>query len=332
MLRMPQFQLHRPTTVAQAVELKSTLPNSYYIAGGTDMLPNLKHKLYPAEHLINLSTIDGITGVTQSGDGSLTLGALTTIAHLAENPLLKATLPALAYAASVVAAPQHRTMGTLGGNIMLDTRCVYYNQTEQWRIALNYCLKCQGTYCHVVKSERSCVAAQSADTVPLLIAYDAIITFVGPGGSATLPIRDLYKNDGRLQRVHSLPRGSLVTGVIIPSKTENHRSNYIKIRQRSSIDYAQLAIGFSGEFVDGVVTDLQGVYGALMPKPKRVMFTDAEGQALTDNLIEQLADLAWKKCRPQTNIVGGVEWRREMVRVHTKRGLIALRDNKVPTE
>ena len=327
MLRMPQFQLHRPTTVDEAVALKKTMHNSYYIAGGTDMLPNLKHKLYPAEHLISLAAIPNLTSVIQENDGSITIGALTTIADLATDATMTAHLPALAYAASVVAAPQHRTMGTIGGNIMLDTRCVYYNQTEQWRTALNYCLKCQGTYCHVLNSERTCAAAQSADTVPLLMAFDATLSFVASGGAATLPIRDLYTNDGRLHRVHTLPKGAMVTSVRIPALAPNLRATYIKIRQRSSIDYAQLAIGLTGLFENGVVSELQGVFGALMPKPKRVLFPEAEGQALTDALIEQLADISWKKCRPQTSIVGGTEWRREMVRVHTKRGLLALRDN-----
>ena len=141
MLRMPEFQVHLPNTPAEAVEMMSTLPNAMYIAGGTDLLPNLKHALHHPEHLVSLANLGEIQGVCSGEDGSLYIGAGTTLDTVANHPLVNEKLRGLAMAAASVAGPQHRHMGTIGGNVMLDTRCLYYNQSLQWRKALGYCLK-----------------------------------------------------------------------------------------------------------------------------------------------------------------------------------------------
>ena len=172
MLRMQPFEVHLPSTADEAARMRAELPDSMYVAGGTDLLPNIKHGLFTPRHLVSLSHIDGFKGICADEDGTLHIGAgtpLDRIAHSAEVP------PGLSLAASTVAGPQHRRMGTIGGNIMLDTRCLFYNQTQQWRQALGYCLKAEGTFCHVIGSGKKCVAAHSADTVPVLIALDASI-------------------------------------------------------------------------------------------------------------------------------------------------------------
>lgn len=326
MLRMPEFQVHRPATADEAVEMRSQLPYSYFIAGGTDIIPNIKHRLMLVNDLISLSGIDGMSGVEQRADGTTWVGASTTLKNVATNDILLRAFPSLAYAASQVAGPQHRTVGTIGGNVMLDTRCVYYNQTAPWREALGYCLKCAGTYCHVINSERSCVAAQCADSVPVLIALNASLEYTATSGPGTIKIADMYKNDGRLHRVHSIPDGALVRGIVLPASPPDQRVVYLKIRQRASVDYPQLAIALTATFDDNTVTSLIGVYGALLPKPKRIEFEEAVGTTLSDDVIEELAAKAYKKCRPQTNIPGSPAWRREMVRVYTARGLKRLRD------
>ena len=146
MLRMPPFELHLPTTASEAVDLRSALPESMYIAGGTDLLPNLKHRLHAPQHLVSLSEVEGLDAISMAHDGTLEIGARSTLHAIATSELLLQEVPGFPEAAGVVAGPQHRQMGTIGGNVMLDTRCLFYNQTAEWRTALGNCLKKDGDW------------------------------------------------------------------------------------------------------------------------------------------------------------------------------------------
>ena len=235
MLRMPSFKVHHPKTPAEAVNMHAELDGARYIAGGTDILPNLKHGLLDPGHLISLKGVDALRGVQLDEDGSTWVGSGTTLHELATHPLLKDKLPGLAGAAASVAGPQHRRMGTVGGNIMLDTRCLYFNQTPQWRHALGYCLKAEGTWCHVIGSKATCVAANSADTVPMFLALGTNLELMTVDGPQSLNLADLYHQNGMAN--HTVDPSALVTGLRISAQPVGHRSTYRKVRSRDAIDF-----------------------------------------------------------------------------------------------
>jgi len=327
MLRMPPFEVHTPRTAAEAVQRKTELPGSLYVAGGTDLLPNLKHWLHTPPHLISLADCTELVGVTPASDGALRIGAGTTLHAVASDPTITASLPGLASAVQQIAGPQHRRMGTLGGNVMLDTRCLFYNQTRDWREALGYCLKKDGSWCHVIGSAKACVAAQSSDSVPMLVALDASIEAALPDGStATVALSDLYTKDGRFLQNHTLHPDALVTAITVPAPAEGHRSIYRKVRSRAAIDYPQLSIALVGAFDGPTCTALQIVIGAMLPFPKPITGVDlAVGTPLDDATIDAVAERAFKQARPQTQLHSQPDWRRHLARVEVTRGLRALR-------
>ena len=183
MLRLPKFELAKPATLAEALALLAEHgEDAMPIAGGTDLVPNMKHELFTPKLVVSLAGIEELRGVRRGHDGSLVIGAMTTLEEVASSELVRQRAPALAQAASLVAGPQLRTMGTLGGNVMLDTRCQWYNQTHFWRQALGFCLKKDGTVCHVVEKGNKCVAAASNDSAPALMTLGAALEIEGPSG------------------------------------------------------------------------------------------------------------------------------------------------------
>ncbi len=326
MLRMPEFAVHQPLTAAEAVDLRATLPQSLYIAGGTDLLPNLKHHLHAPAHLVSLGRVKDFAGIERKADGTLRLGAGTTLHDLATSEVAQKEVPGLARAASLIAGPQHRRMGTLGGNVMLDTRCLFYNQTAHWRRALDFCLKKDGTWCHVIGSARSCVAAQSSDTVPMLTALDARVEVLLPGGDRReVALLDLFTKDGRFEQNHTLPAEALVTAVFVPPRAQAHRSVYRKVRARGAVDFPQLSVALSGAFDGSTCTALTIVVGATMPFPKVIDHTsEAVGTTLDDAVADKIADHVYRQVKPQPQLHGDPSWRRHMARVEARRGLAEL--------
>jgi 4-hydroxybenzoyl-CoA reductase subunit beta len=317
---MEPFTFRPARTYAEALDLYGAAEAPVYCAGGTDLLPNLKHRILHPGTLIGIGGIAG--DVREEGD-TLVIGAGIRLTALVASPLVRAVLPPLARAASVVAGPQIRAMGTLGGNVLLDTRCLYYNQTEFWRGALGYCLKAEGTWCHVVGGPKTCVAAQSSDTVPVLLALDASLRLVGPAGARTLAMRDLYRFNGmdHLQ----IAKGELLTDIVVPRPPAGFRGSYQKLRTRDSIDFPQLGLAITGTFAGPVPTALEIVVGAANPQPKPVRGLDAFlGAPLDDARAAAIADTVFKQTRPQGSVHGEIAWRRQMAAVFTRRGLLAL--------
>ncbi len=308
MLPLPIFRHHRPATLAEAVALLGELgERARLVAGGTDILPNMKHGLVEPEHLVSLGAVRELEGVRVTAD-AVEIGAMTKLADAAAHPAVRQHAPALAEALGAVAGPHHRRMGTVGGNVCLDTRCVYYNQTYFWREALGFCLKKDGTACHVVTSGKNCVAAASNDSGPALMALDGAIDLVGPGGARTVLANDFYTPDGIANTV-KLP-AEIVTRVRVPIRP-GRRSAFEKLRRRAAIDYPLLncaaRIDPGGE-IDVVVS-------ALAARPKRVK-PKRPGASFAE-----IADAAFKQCKPLSNIDNDAEWRREMVRVLVKKAL-----------
>jgi len=325
-LRLPPFRYHRPTTVGEAVALLGEhAGDAMPVAGGTDLIPNMKHRLFEPAHLVALKGIAEMKGIRQE-DGHLRVGASETLSAVASDPLVLSRFPALADAAGHVAGPQLRNMGTLGGNLCLDTRCTYYNQTAFWRQALGYCLKKDGTVCHVTRVGKKCVAAHSADTPPVLMVLDAVAVLVGPAGRREIPVRDFFLADG----IDNTRReaGELVTEIRIPMAAAERRSAYAKLRQRKSIDFPLLTVAVSADLdSDGSVRSLEGVVTGLGSRPRRLTGWSevALGRRLDDELVAELTERAHRQCHPLENMTLDPEWRRAMVPVYVRRALDQVR-------
>ena len=326
MLRLPPFRYHRPATVEEAVSLLGEHTGDVMpVAGGTDLIPNMKHRLFEPGHLVALKGIGEMKGIREEG-GFLRIGAGETLTAVASDATVRARFAALADAAGHVAGPQLRNMGTLGGNLCLDTRCTYYNQTEFWRQALGYCLKKDGTVCHVTKVGKKCVAAHSADTPPVLMVLDAVAILVGPDGRREVPVRDFFLADGITNTRRQ--SGELVTEIRIPLAASQRRTAYAKLRQRKSIDFPLLTVALSAALEpDGTVSSLEGVVTALGSRPRELTgWSDvAVGRQLDDELVSELAERAHKQCHPLENIIVDPEWRRAMVPVYVRRALDQVR-------
>lgn len=317
MLRMDGFDVAIARTVDEALALRAETPESAYIAGGTDLLPNLKHRIFAPKRLIALGAALP-QGWWHEGD-DVVIGAGTRLAPLAG----MRELPALASAAGLVAGPQIRNMGTLGGNVLLDTRCLYYNQTAFWRKSLGYCLKAEGDWCHVVGGPKTCVASQSSDTVPVLLALNARVRLASTQGSRELALRDLYRFDGKDHL--KIEAGELLTHVLVPRPPKDLRSSYQKLRTRGAIDFPMLGLAIAGRFEGDTPTALEIVVGAVNPQPKPVRGLEAFlGRPLDPAAIEGVVELVLKQTRPQGSVAGEPAWRRHMAGVYTRRGLRAL--------
>ncbi len=326
MLRLPPFRYHRPATVDEAVALLAEhAGDALPVAGGTDLMPNMKHRLFDPGHLVALKGVAELKGIREE-DGHLRIGAAETLAAVARDPLVRARFPSLADAAGHVAGPQLRNMGTLGGNLCLDTRCTYYNQTAFWRGALGHCLKKDGTVCHVTHVGKKCVAAHSADTPPVLMTLDAVTVLVGPAGRREIPVRDFFVADGIANTVRE--PGEIVTEVRIPLASAKKRAGYAKLRQRRSIDFPLLTVAVAADMDgDGIVHAITGVVTALGARPRVLTGWQeiADGHALDDDVVTELARRALEQCHPLENIIVDPEWRHAMVPVYVRRALSQIR-------
>jgi 4-hydroxybenzoyl-CoA reductase subunit beta len=324
-LRLHEYAYHRPATVGEAARLLAAHPGkARLIAGGTDLMPNMKHGLFTPGHVIALKQIPELHGIEER-DGELVIGAAETLSAVAAHPLVRRHFRALAQAAGSVAGPQLRNMGTIGGNLCLDTRCTYYNQTHFWRSALGFCLKKDGDTCHVTKVGKKCVAAHSADTAPVLMTLDAVADLVSADGARTVPVADFFIADG----IENTVRGwnEIVVRVRIPLAGARMRTAFAKLRQRQSIDFPLLNLAVAAHLAEGdVVSDMRMVVSALGSRPRVIAGLDkvAIGKPLTAETIEAVAQRAFQQCHPLTNIIVDPDWRRAMVPVQVRRLLNEL--------
>lgn len=336
MLRLHDYRYHRPRTLSEAAAFLAEHPDAMPIAGGTDLMPNMKHRLFTPRHLVALKGIAELHGIGLADAGGhpadatagnatqLVLGAAATLSETARHPLVRRHVPALAEAAGKVAGPQIRNQGTMGGNLCLDTRCTYYNQSEFWRNALGYCLKKDGTVCHVTRTGKKCVAAHSADTVPMLIALGAEVDLVSAEGMRTVPVDAFFVADGQWNTVRR--RDELVARIRVPLPGAGTRMAYRKVRQRNSIDFPLLSIAAVAQMDAGEsVRSLSIVVSALGSRPRVVTGLDkvAPGQPIAA-IADAAAQLAFKQCHPLENIIVDPEWRRAMVPVYVRRALQEL--------
>jgi len=217
-LSLPEFKLLRPRTVAEAIELLAKhAPDVQVIAGGTDLIPSLRQKLFAPHHVVDIRAIGELRGIRPQAGNGAEIGALTTLTEIERSDFLRQHCPVLAEAAATVASPILRNMGTLGGNICLDTRCLWYNQSLTWRKGCGFCIKKDGNICHVAPGGDTCWAAFSGDTPPALLCLEAEIEIAGAAGTRRLPLRDFYTGVGDNYR--KLEKNELLTGIFLPQSS-----------------------------------------------------------------------------------------------------------------
>jgi 4-hydroxybenzoyl-CoA reductase subunit beta len=327
MMRLPLFKYMAPKTAHEAARiLADHAPGeAMVIAGGTDLLPNMKRRQQTPRVLVSLAHVDGLRHAS-NGSG-MVLGAGLTLSQLATDPRIRQHYGGLYQAASQIATPPLRNMGTLGGNICLDTRCNYYDQNYEWRQAIGFCMKKEGTVCWVAPSSDHCLAVSSTDTAPMLIALGANVTFVSQkDGPRELPLTDLYRNDGMdyITRRHD----EVLTEILLPPSA-GWTSVYWKLRRRGSFDFPVLSVAAAVKLAKGgVVEDARIVLGAVAsrPLPARDAGASLIGKSLKDDaVIAAAADAAFGPAKPMDNTDFVLHWRKRVVREFVTYALRELR-------
>ena len=335
MMRLPPFTYVAPRTVGDAARLLAEHGReAMLVAGGTDLYPNMKRRQFEPKVLVALGGIAELKGVHGSAREGLRLGATTTLTALSRHPEVVQHYGALATAAGLVSSPQLRNMGTIGGNVCVDTRCNYYNQSFAWRKAIGFCMKKDGDICLVAPGSPRCWAVSSSDTAPALWSLGATVRLAGPGGERVIPIGELYRDDG-IEYLTRRP-DEIVAEIQLPP-ADGWRSVYLKLRRRGSFDFPVLGVAVAlrteGGQADmanrpqpGIVRDARIVLGAVasLPREARQAATALIGERLTPELIARVADLAAGPSKPLDNTDYAHFYRKRMTRVFVTRALRRL--------
>jgi len=320
MIRLPDFDYYASSTVKEAVAMKAEHGSAaMYVAGGTDLYPNMKRRQFEPKVLIGLRSVRELRSIT-NGAG-LTIGAGVTLTDLADHPDVRRAYPSLAHSAGLVSSPPLRNAGTIGGNLCLDTRCTYYNQSHAWREALGFCMKLDGDTCWVALSSQKCLAVASSDCAPVVIALGAELRLVGPHGERMIPAEALYRNDG-MEYLDKSP-DELLVSIHLPPR-DGWRTSYRKLRRRGSIDFPILSVAVALRMEqDGFCTEARLVLGAVSSQP--VLVSEAvgllTGKRITPELIRDVAEVAAKSAKPLDNTDMSLSYRKKMASVYVARAL-----------
>jgi len=312
MMRLPPFQFRTPGTIADAVAWLAENPETTMIlAGGTDLLPNMKRRQQTPTTLIGLRGLRDELSTIRDADG-VVIGAAVTLADLIASPEIQNRYRGLWQAAAQVATPHLRNMATVGGNLCLDTRCTYYDQTYEWRKAIDFCMKRDGRTCWVATSSPKCLAVSSTDTAPMLQALGASVTLASTSGTRVVPLDRFYANDG----IHYLTKRpeELVTAVTLP-RADGWQSAYWKLRRRGSFDFPVAAAAVAAKLDGTRVIEARIVLGAVSSKPQQADRAALllQNHELTDELIAAVAAAASELAKPMDNTDFELVWRKKMV-------------------
>ncbi|HEX9942115.1 MAG TPA: FAD binding domain-containing protein [Thermoanaerobaculia bacterium] len=329
MLRLPSFKFHRARTLAEAAAVLAGEGAAEgelvrLVAGGTDLWPNMKRRHQKATTVVSLMGIPGLAGI--GANGGVHIGATTLLDDIVRHPAVRERYPAFAAAVQSISSPPLRNMGTIGGNLCVDTRCTYYNQTEDWRRSIDYCMKEEGTICWVATSSPRCWAHTASDSAPMACALGGEVKLVSAQGERTLPVEDLYRDDG----IHYLAKrpDEILTGLHLSAAAgaDRCRSAFWKLRRRGSIDFAVLSVA-AAVWTDpeGTVTQARIYLGAVAsyPLPALEAAGFLIGKKLTEETIAEAAKLARKVATPMDNTDFQTQWRGVMVQRYAE---AALRD------
>ena len=324
MMRLPSFTYLAPRRIEEAVgHLGDHGREAMAVAGGTDLYPNMKRLQMAPRVLVGLRGIRELGEIRGSARGGLIVGAGATLTRVAEHPEIARAYPALARAAGVVSTPQLRNMGTLGGNVCVDTRCNYYNQSYEWRRAIGFCMKKDGDICLVAPGSSRCWAVSSSDTAPVLWSMGATVALSGPAGERRIPIAGLYQDDGIVYL--SKRPDEVLTEIALPPAGDL-RSAYLKLRRRGSFDFPVLGVAAALRMDGDVVREARIVLGAVASLPREAVDAGAllVGRRLTAELIDEAAGIASRPSKPLDNTDLTHPYRKKMTRVFVTRALRRL--------
>lgn len=321
---MPDFRYHRPASLEDAVRLKATLAAARFVAGGTDLLVNLRRGLGEPTDLIDVTAIAGFAGIRRDGD-SLWLGAGVTLADLNRHPDVLAVYPALAAAALAVAGPTHRAAATLGGNLCQDTRCVFYNQSDWWREGNGWCLKYKGDKCHVVVKSDRCYATYHGDVAPVLMVLDAEAVIVGADKVRRIKVTELYRESGAEHL--TLAAGEMLAALVLPPPGD-WRAAYAKARVRDDIDFPLAGVAVALRRDGDVIGDLKVAITGTNSAPLMIETADLIGQAWDAGTATALAAALRKKANVLRTTIVGPKYRRRSMQGMTRRLMDSLWDRE----
>jgi len=322
MLRLPEFEYHQPRSLKQAMKALADLgPDAMLVAGGTDIYPKMKRGQFTPRHLISLRSLRELKGIRQSKEG-LWIGAGESLTAVSNHRFVAKHVPALAHAAESVSTPQLRNMGTIGGNVFVDTRCNYYDQTFFWRQAVGFCMKKDGDICLVAPGSAKCLAIASSDTSPVLVSLGAEAVLVSQRGERRVKLEDLYRDDGIDYSAKA--NDEVLKGLVIPRESLGWRNVYLKLRRRGSFDFPILGVAATMDADDrGECRHASVVLTAVASAPKVVPEapTLLRGKKITKELIDAVADAAARISHPLDNADLDYWYRKRMAKVFTQRAL-----------
>ncbi len=325
MLRLPPFTYLAPRTLEKAVgQIGEAGPEGMLVAGGTDLYPNMKRRQFEPKVLVGLRGLPELHRISGGAAGGMTIGAGVTLSEAAAHPEITHGYRALALAAGAVSTPPLRNMGTIGGNLCLDTRCNYYNQTYHWRKSIGFCTKKDGDICLVAPGSPRCWAISSSDAAPVAIALGAQVRLVGPHGERVIPAASLYRDDG-IQYLAKAPDEILVDVILPPA--DGWRSTYWKLRRRGSFDFPILGVAAALRFApDGTIAEARIVLGAVASRPVDTPEAASllRGRRPTEELLAGAAQAASQPSRPLDNADLTIGYRKKMTRVYVERALREL--------
>ena len=325
MLRLPPFRYLAPRDVEQAVHmLAQEGEQAMLVAGGTDLYPNMKRRQFTPAVLIGLRAIQSLKGIAGSPEQGMRIGAGVTLSTLANHSLVQRYYAALATAAGSVSTPQLRNMGTIGGNLLLDTRCNYYNQTEFRRHSIGYCMKKDGDVCLVAPGSPRCWAISSADSAPALVSLGAQVRLVSERGERVLPVRELFRDDGI--NPYTMEKDELLAEILLPP-ADGWRSTYLKLRRRGSFDFPILGVAAALRFNDDeTVADARLTLGAVASHPVEANEAAAQllHRPLSRELIDTVALSAARSAKPLDNADLTINYRKQVTPVFVRRALEQL--------
>lgn len=321
MLRLPPFRYLAPTSLREAAHLLTEEgERAMLAAGGTDLYPNMKRRQFTPPVLIGLRGIADLKHISGTPEQGLRIGAMVTLTTLAEHPMIQQYYTALSTAASSISTPQLRNMGTIGGNLLLDTRCNYYDQTEFWRHSIGYCMKKDGEICLVAPGSPRCWAISSADSAPVLVSLNAQVRLVSERGERIIPVRELFRDDG--MRPYTRLQDEILAEVLLPP-ADGWQSVYMKLRRRGSFDFPILGVAAALRLAeDQTVQEARLVLGAVASHPVEVSEASLlVGQRLAPDVISQVATLAAKRAKPLDNADLTINYRKQVTPVYVRRAL-----------
>ena len=324
-MSLPSFKLLRPRSIEEAVGYLAQYAGSVQVlAGGTDLIPSMKQRLFTPAYVMDIRGIEEMQGIRVVPGVGVEIGALTALSAIEDSEFIRRNYRVLHEAAATVASPILRNMGTLGGNICLDTRCLWYNQSLQWRRSCGFCIKKDGDLCHVAPGGTRCWAAFSGDTPPALLCLGAELEIVGPKGVRRLPLKDFYSGVGDAHL--KLDPNEMLARVLLPENSSGWKGSYQKLRIRGSIDYPLAGVAVAFKKNGGPVEAARVAITAVNPSPLLVPGSDHAlvGRQIVDEHVAMVVgELAAKTGKPLTTSALTPEYRREMIRVFAKRAVLA---------